>query len=382
MCTWIRQQRIAESKLPELPSFKAGFGSLNWQIPIVLDVVGRRPIRPTRTVDRELFDELVHSLRDMGRDVIRWSYGKEDYLGETYTGKRASKKFLEVQVFSLALPGATNLDLISKQENLIMLTFYGALLRDELVKSGSKTITSSPRAKQMLARILMELDKKWGLVSCIEQLGESSDPRQLIRCLDRKGTKIPVSIGQARRNIIRALLKELGKSTNGRGGEELLRFTPQTEAAINYRLKERISKAREAILRQLLSVYSSLGIVSIFQERISVNKRFLGDLERSNYWRTAREVSKEEFFDSLRSSYNKHSKRQGQNVPISMIRYDVCHDMQIPWDSFDKKLVELGYQFKGHRIGLSRGIFRKKWGLSIGNANYYYVSVIDGDSYA
>lgn len=224
--------------MPALPNFKAGFGSLDWQIPIVLDVVGRRPIRPTHSVDRELFGEFVRYFQSLGRDVSHWSYDKEDYVGETYTGKKASRKFLIVQIYSLALPGAINLDLTSRQENLIMLTFYGSLLRNELANTGSKTITSNPRAKQMLDRILLELDKKWGLIGCIEQLGGSTDSRKLIRCLNQKGTKIPVSIGQARRNVTRSMLRELGRRTNGRGGEELLRFAPQTEETINSRLRE------------------------------------------------------------------------------------------------------------------------------------------------
>jgi hypothetical protein len=365
------------TNLPELPNFKASFGSLDWQIPIVLDVIGRRPIRPIRSVNRELYSEFVRCLQGQGRTVAHWSYNKEDYVGQTYTGRKASKKFLIIQIFSLALPGAINLDLISKQENLVMLTFYGTLLHDELTKSGCKTILDDPRAIQIMNRILLELDKKWGILDCIEQLGESADSKGLIKCLHKKGTEIPVSIGQTRRNVMHSMLRELAKRTNGRGGEELLRFTPDTEKAINSRLRTKILNAREASLRQLLGIYSSLGLLNISGEKAHVNKEYMEDLQKgSNFWKTVHQVSKEKFFDSVLSSYGKHSKHQEQNVAIPLIRSDVCRELNIPWEFFDRKFIELGYQFRGYVINLSRGIFRKKWGISVGTANYYYVSLI------
>lgn len=298
-------------------------------------------------------------------------------MGETYTGRKASKKFLIVQIYSLALPGATYLDLISKQENLIMLTFYGSLLRDELKKSGSKTMTSDPKAKQILNKIVLELDKKWFLVSCIEQLGELADTKSLMRCLSERGAKIPISTRQARRNVVRSIIRDLGKKTSDRGAEELLRFTPQTEEAINSKLRDKMRKARQSSLRKLLNLYSNLGLFSISGDRISVNTEYLETMKKeTKYWKTDREIGRKEFFESLLSSYATHSRHKGQMVAIPLLRHDVCRELGIPWNSFDRKFVDLGYEFEGQRIGLSRAIFTKKWGISIGTANYYYVSLI------
>jgi hypothetical protein len=363
--------------LPELPNFKASFGSLDWQIPIVLDVVGRQAIRSTRSVGRELFSEFVRLLKGQGRAVTHWSFDKEDFVGETYTGRKASKKFLIVQIYSLALPGATYLDLISKQENLIMLTFYGSLLHEELKKSGSKTITSDPKAKQILNRIVLELDKKWSLISCVEQLGGLADTKSLMRCLTERGVKIPTSTGQTRRNVLRSIIRDLGKKTNDKGAEELLILTPQTEEAINSKLREKSRKARESSLRQLLNLYSNLGLLRISRDRISMNTGYLETLQKeTNYWKTDREIGRKEFFESLLSSYATHCKHRGEMVAIPILRHDVCRELDIPWDSFDRKFVDLGYEFEGKRIGLARAIFSKKWGISVGTANYYYVSSI------
>jgi hypothetical protein len=379
----VHKTETADSPLPELPSFKASFGSLDWQIPIVLDVVGRQVIRTMSPVHRELFGEFVACLQAHGRHVEHWSYDKADYVGETFTGKKASPKFLEVQVYSLALPAAANLDLISKQGDMIMLTFFGSLLRDELAKTGSKTLSSSPRAKEILRKIVLESDKKWGVIQCVKQLGKANDTKGLLKCLHEKGTEISVSVSQARRNVLRSVTYELEQRATGRGVEEMVRFAPQTGEAVNSKLRERIVTARESNLRQLLNLYSSLDILVVSGKTVSMNREQLDSSKgEPSEWRSDREISKEEFFNSLCSSCTRNSKHQGDMVAIPIIRYEVCRELGIPWESFDRKFLELGYEFQGYRIGLSRGIFSKKWGINVGTANYYYVSLIKGDLYA
>lgn len=359
-----------------LPSFKSTFGSLNWHIPLIVEVVGKERIRKTSDVNKELPKVFLRFLegRKIDADIISWK--TLEYNGKTFEGKPASKRYIIVQLYSLAIPSCINLGLVSQQNPYEMLTFTGRKLLKASIKNKGALISENDELVSLMKKIVLTQDKKWGILRAIESAGGSASSESILSNLNVAGADVKVNITTLTKKVREELTNELTKKGMIRNWFDRERISSAIESSVKKRVNKKIIVGKIAILNNLLSIYSSLNLVKKDGKTYSPNRKEISAMQEKIFWNEAADVDNRTFFFSLNYVHEELRKRGKTLVPIPMVRDLVCEQLDMPWEAFDKKLSEIGYSTDGFRISLSRAIYAKKWGVNIGKINYYYISII------
>jgi len=365
------------NKFKYIPNLKSSFGSVDWHIPIVLRTIGQKRIRRIEKVNRELPSAFLTFLKQNGVDAKIRNWKTLDYEGQTYEKRKANKKYLITQIYGLALPTCIQFDLVSQQDQYEMLTFFGRKLLKIINEEHVSRISQSKNALDLFKRIVVERDiRLWEILSTIQEIGKEADIDKLTQSLLRKGVKIEVSTKAVQRIAREKILNDLKKKGVIRNWTDNLRLSSWIESKSKQEIKRTIMDNQKAIVRSLLSVFVSLGLIQKEIAKYHINQDEVGRVLNLAFWNEANLISNSRFFELLKSSWLKFAKLSGKLVSIPIIRDEVCLRLDIPWYVFDKKIIEIGYMYGGYRISLSRAIFSKKWGIFIGKTNYYYISIV------
>lgn len=359
-----------------LPNFKSTLGSLNWHIPLVLEVVGRERIRKIGDVNKELPRIFLSFLQNRGIDAKVASWKTLEYVGNTYEGKPASKRYIIVQMYSLAIPSCLNLGLVSQQSPHEMLTFTGRKLHKSLINNDGNLLLENDETFSLMRKIIMSQDKKWGIINAIRTSGGRGTVNSILSNLNASGIDVKTNVTTLTKKVREDVASELSKKGMIRNWFDRERLSGVIDSQVRKQVENRMKIGKISVLNNLLSFYSSLGLIKREGRVYALNSNEIAYTESTKYWKEATDIDNRVFFSSLKSNYDSFRKRGKTVVPIPLVRDLVCEELDMSWDAFDQKLTEIGYNFDGFRISLSRAIYAKRWGLNIGRINYYYVSII------
>jgi hypothetical protein len=359
----------------EIPSFKASFGSIDWQTPILLKVVGKKRIRSIQAVNEELARVFVAFLKKRGRRADIIDYRRLLYEGETYEGRKAHRRYLISQIYSLAIPTCLNLGLLSQQEDQEMLTFFGRKLLDVLNRKDCDFIHESKEVMELLKEIALYEDKKhWRIMDSLSKSASGWSITELITQLEGQGVSISVSKSAIERIIRKKYLsmqEERGSLKTWRDRERLL---GQLEMSVKESVEKRVQGAKISKVRSLLGIMCSLGLIEKKGEIYRMASQRLREIGKPAPWLESANVTESTFFKALKQEYDAFPSDK-KYVQMPLLRDSVCWNLQIPWDVFDEKLSSLGYEYANYRIALIPPITSKVWGIFKGRKNFYYVSI-------
>lgn len=358
----------------EIPTFKATIGSLNWQIPIILKVIGKYNIRNINEVNKELVSEFLSFLNNNNREAKLIDEKSMTYEGITYEGKKAHKKYLISQLFSLAIPSSITLGLVSQQEDEEMLTFFGRKLLKYIKNNNVDLLLNDELSYDLFKKIFIyQNNKKWGIINILCE-NNNLDIDALIKKLNLKNIKLNVSENLIWKNFSKEYLLNKEKSGKIKNWRDSDKIRSNLEYNKNTILKDKILNAKKNKLKSFINIYDNLGLIKKNKNLYYCNTEYLNKINNIKEWLEYEEVNKTTFFKSLKDNYDKIPKKQ-KYVQIPLLRHLVCLDLNIPWDVFDNILIELGYEFSNHKIVLIPPITTKIWGISKGKKHYYYMSI-------
>lgn len=361
-----------------LPIFKSSFGSIDWHIPIILRTVGKERIRKRIDINKELPKLFLEKLqqhhitneRDTQSVIEDWK--SLHYDGLTYEGRNASKRYLIVQLYSLAIPSAINLGLISQQHPNEMLTFLGRKLLKTLDEDNVDLISDSEESMNVLRQICLWQDKNWKIFSAIQK---SSEPTKLeiLKQLEKMNVLTPLNMDKLYKKTRIEILKEFREQGRLRNSKDTIRLKPKIEEQIKLKLNDKVIPAKLNILENLLSLYSNLELIYREKNLYLKNEKMISSLETKSTWNTI--VTSDEINKTICKILDKFQTEKKTTVAIPIIRDYACEQLDIPWTIFNAKLTELVLNSETSHLTFSRAISPKKWGLPIGKINYYYMSL-------
>lgn len=363
----------------EIPSFKSSFGSLNWHVPILLRVIGKEKIRSIQKVNEELVDEFLNSLRNAGRKAKIVDRSKLLYEGDTFEGRKAHRRYLISQIYSLAIPSCLNLGLISQQETEEMLTFFGRKLLKLLDESRSKLVDENEEAMDLLRKTVMYEDQKhWKILAVLSAKNKGSTSEEIVEELQKQGVKITVSRRAIEWHMRREFLLKQEKKGILKTWRDRERLISQLESNITKQVERKVLRAKVNKVNSLLAILRTLGLIEKKQARFSLNYQLFLQMKERKLWLDADDISTHCFFKTLEENYRK--ARTGlRYVAIPLLRDSVCLELNFPWDAFDEKLSRIGYEYLQYKIALMPPITSKVWGIFKGRKNLYYISIERGD---
>ncbi len=363
----------------EIPSFKSSFGSLNWHVPILLRVVGKEKIRSIQKVNEELVDAFLNFLRNAGRRAKIVDRSKLLYEGDTFEGRKAHRRYLISQIYSLAIPSCLNLGLISQQETEEMLTFFGRKLLKMLDESRSTLVDENEEAMNLLRKIVMYEDQKhWKILEVLSTKNKGLYSEEIVEELQKQGVKITVSRRAIEWHMRRTFLLEQEKKGVLKTWRDREHLLSQLESSITEQVERKVLNAKVNKVNSLLSILRTLCLIEKKQARFNLNCQLFLQIKERKFWLDTTDISTHCFFKTLEENYRK--VRTGlRYVPIPLLRDLVCLELNFPWDVFDEKLSTIGYEYLQYKIALIPPITSKVWGIFKGKKNLYYISIDRGD---
>lgn len=359
-----------------LPNLKSSFGSINWHLPLILKTVGKERIRTLSDVNKELPCVFIEQLKECGINANITNLKTLEYSGETYEKRKASKRYLIVQIYSLAIPTAISLGVLSQQRPQEMLTFTGRKLLKILSKNNSNLINDDEESMNMFRQIFVLRDKKWKILESISKLKTNATIENILIELNKQNIKPNVNSNMIIKKIRKDTINTLTEKGIIRNSSDRERLSPQIEKKIHDNLEIKLINDSNKILQNILLLYKNLNILDKSKDVFILNHQLLNNLKKNRPWNDINNIENEEFFEILKNSYFS-IKSNDRQIPIPIIRDKVCSSLEITWFDFDKKFIQLGYEFKGYRIALSKAIYSKNWGINIENNNYYYMSILE-----
>ncbi len=234
---------MAEKQLV-LPIFKSSIGSLDWHLPILLKTIGKERIRTIRDVNIELPGSFLKKLQERDSEQNRKPIshikdrGTLEYTGFSYDGRKASKRYLIVQLYSLAIPSGINLGLISQQSPHEMLTFLGRRLLKSLEDNNPNSILKSDDSLNVFRKILLWRDRKWKIIPSINEISNDVSSDSILSQLERHGVIVYVSKKKLYKRTRMELISSLRKEGKIRDGRDTIRLANQ----INQKIKKQIEE--------------------------------------------------------------------------------------------------------------------------------------------
>ena len=344
-------------------------------MPIVLRCMGTQRIRKTRDVNKELPRLFLDFLKAHSVEGQVTDWKTLEYSGRTFEGRPASRKYLVVQLYSLAIPSAIEFGLVSQQGPEEMLTFFGRKLLTSLGEKPEAQISHSDSSRLVLKKTILWQDKRWKIIEALRGRRNGTTLEGLIADLSAMGIVVPVNVGLIKRKAKAEITRGLREKGKLKTVFDRLRFDPVIAKQVDEEVAIRKRTAMRASLRNLLSIYENLGMVTLDEGRVMLKEDEVRRIEETQLWANSKKIPDETFFEAVKVVYDQ-TKRDRKVVSIPRLRDLACEKLDIPWEEFDARLARLGYSYGGYRVALSRGIYRKKWGIDINRVNYYYVSIL------
>jgi len=368
-------QRYFQSQDNEIPTFKATIGSLNWQIPIILNIIGKERIRLINEVNKEIANEFVNTLKSIGRRAILLDDKKFFYEGETYEGKKAHRKYLISQIFSLAIPSAISLGLISQQEKEEMLTYRGKVLLNHINMYKVKYMDDNKEVFNVFSKIIFHQDNKnWLIIKTLKENDNGLTVEDIINHLFHKGIKIKVSSSAIERNIKKNYLNELEKKGYINTWRDREFYMNQLDNKIESIARNKIINAKINKLKSILNLLKNVDLILINNNKYYINYNKISNIIDIKINVDINNLMLNDFFAILKKNYE-YMKNNQKYVIIPLLRDAVCWDLKIFWNDFDRLLNQLGLEYNNHKIALIPPITSKVWGIFKNTRNLYFISI-------
>jgi hypothetical protein len=264
-------------------------------------------------------------------------------------------------------------DLISYQEKDVMCTFFGRKLLSTMNEYECDDIFDNTLA-DYLGKIFLNIDtKKWGIVKSLTANPNGMTAISVLSVSGKTGVNVDRSSLEERlkRTSINTLRKRW-KAEFGNQPMDWMWMKKNLKREIEPRINERLTHIVESILR----LFKHVGMVVKNGDKWYADSDRLDCLRTLSYWREESSISYEEFFIALFKSHKDWSLNLGaRDVPIPLIRNDVCWKLGIPWDAFDSFIENAPLDHKGMMISFSQSRFPRRWGIIKNSRNMYYLSI-------
>ena len=357
-------------------------GSINWHIPILLKTIGKERIRKISDVNNELPKLFLEILQNRDKEKDRKHISRieniktliyDGYAYDSKNNKKSSKRYLIVQLYSLAIPSAINLELVSQEQPHEMLTFLGRLLLKEIEKNKINLISDSEVTLDLFRKIILHCDEKWKIIYVIENIHTNATSEKIFEELTKLEITTKVSLEKLIKKTRVEIIENLRKEGRIRNSRDVLRLSNYINTKIKFEINKKIKPDQTKILESILSLYLNAGIIKKISNKYVINKELCDRINKLKFWNI--EVTDEEFIHSLKTILEKYQNQQKKIVAIPIIRDQICEELKITWVTFNEKLAKIGLESSKYGISFSRAISAKKWGISIGKINYYYISL-------
>lgn len=336
-----------------------------------LDIVGKKNVNKVSSVIEEL---KPYTYKDLEK---RFS-NKPDKLKEFKTkmkDEKRKRKFFDSEYCRLG-DFCEDFNLISQQNQDIMLTFFGRKLLEQMKRNSSKDIFDD-RNLDFLARVFIFVDKvkKWKIIDTLAENENGLTTRELAELLLSK------NVGIDKKGLERRLKPHLIKKYRKEWKEKLKKSgTPDwfwLQSRYSKEIKQKILDEEERILGNLLAFFKRVGLVNKANDRWVLDRNKIHYLMTQQFWNTSKDIKENEFLNALESAYFELYNKNGKNphIPIPLIRNLVCLKLSIPWETFDMLLKNTPLKTKNFSIFYSQGRFSRKWGILIKSTPYYYMSL-------
>lgn len=265
------------------------------------------------------------------------------------------------------------LDLVSHQDNEVMLSFFGRLLLREMQAQKCNDVFG-PQVRDLFARMLVFVDSvdRWQILATLESLGGRASTRQLTEALIERGVSIDRKGVESR---IRQKLREMHvrewKESGKRGLPDFYWMKKREQDD----LEQRVVDEEERILVDLLRLFRHAGLVELKGDDALLESERLAQVKAMDFWNNSARVNEDEFRKAFLATLRKHSSARKPNVPLPIVRDEVCNKLSIPWQTFDHLVAKVKVSGTKEALSFSQGRFRKKWGLTLNKVPYYYVSI-------
>ena len=341
----------------ELPILKATFeqGRI---IKELLMVVGNKPIRSVSMVIKEMKPKYV-------ADYIR--------RGGMWPPERKRQQKRVDTEHSCIVEFCKDFDLLSYQGNEVMLTFFGRkvlqVMKDYGIDSIFDTVISD-----CLGRILLYVDhKKWGILDSLKDHQDGLTDLSLLRILNEKG--VGVDIASLERRLRERLRKKFRKEWRSKYGNRHVDWV-WMEKRIREELKQKTTDRLTQIMESILKFFRLVGVIIKEDRRWYLDHPQFQNLRNIQCWREANSVDYKRFIQTALSSYQLWRKKtKSSDVPLPLIRNDVCCKLDITWDSFNSLLQNAPTRYENIVFSFSQSRFPKKWGIVKNNREFYYMNV-------
>lgn len=264
-------------------------------------------------------------------------------------------------------------DLLSYQDNEVMLTFLGRKLLQVTKEYGVDNIFDSIVSDCFGKIALYVDDKKWCIIKSLENEPDGLTNLSLLRILNKKGIGIDVSSLQ--RRLKERLRKKFREEWRSKYGERHVDWT-WMENKLKKELQHKTNERLKQIMESILKFFRLAGIIIKEEGRWHPDHIRIQNLRNLQYWREINSVNYDDFFQATLLSYRFWTRKiKSSDVPLPLIRNDVCLKLDITWDSFDLLLQNAPSNYESKVFSFSQSRFPKKWGIVKNNRNFYYLSV-------
>jgi len=320
----------------------------------LLSLVGEKTVNSYGYV----FKKSCDSIREKG-------YGKD-------LTQEKEKKF-EESAYSRMQDFCEYFQLISKQRDEIMLTFFGQKLLS-LMQNDKQPRLFDPKYASLLGKIYLYVDHadQHGLqiIEMLKHCEGTITADGIAEQLQQRGD-VDLALSANRRSQIRSKLWSKGESENI--------YWQDLEVKVNKQLGKIDRDRSIKSIQQLLSFYIKAELIKKSDTGYELNREYVDKLQGMEFW-NEQPIKRSLFLQELESAYNLWSKQlKLTDVPLPYLRYTLCERLNIPWKRLDDIIVKVLHVKTGEYVfALSQSRFPEKWGIELNRRNVYYIAIIKG----
>jgi hypothetical protein len=351
----IRNREKVENSLPII-KIALGQGRIIGEL---LQVIKEKPIRSVSKVIEEMKPKYMH-------DYIRRG-------GKWPSEPNRQQKRIDTE-HSVVVEFCKAFDLISYQGKEVMVTFFGRKLLKSMEEYGTDSIFDSVLSDYLGKIMIFVDDKKWGIVDSLKKSPNGMTSVRLLKVLNKRGVGIDISSLERRlKEGLREKLREKWRSKYGNRHMDWMWMENKLKKELQIRTNERLADIVESILK----LFKHVGVVVKDNNMWYLDSTRLENLQAIQYWNNIGAIRYEDFFVAMSASYKIWAaKLSTTDVPIPLIRNDLCWKFDIPWDFFDLIIQQAPLEYGRMVLSFSQSRFPKKWGIVKNNRNLYYLKVM------